>query len=150
VLASRAATVPGYNLPAVERRILEANGINDVQEIFPMDPKGNPVIQPPQNPELEFQREELRLKALEMQDKAKQAAADISIKAMLAEAQVELIQAQTIKAYADAGAVDEKATNDAKLTAIKALDVKRQALKDMQDGKREDRADSADRGMAKK
>ena len=144
VLAARAGTVPGYNLPAVERRILEANGINDVQEIFPMDEQGAPLIQPPQNPELEFQREELRLKALELQDKAKQSAADISIKAMLAEAQVELIQAQTIQAYAQAGAIDEKAANDAKLTAIKALDVKRQALKDMQDGKREDRADSAD------
>jgi hypothetical protein len=144
VLASRAATVPGYNLPAVERRILEANGITDVNEIYPTDENGNPLIQPPQNPELVMQQAEEERRVLESKDKARIAAQDLAIKTALAEAQIEEIKARTIKTYAEAGNVDVAAMQKDKELAIKALDTQLKAIKGMQDGQRKDRADSAD------
>ena len=144
VLASRAGMVPGYNLPAVERRILEANGITDVNEIYPTDENGNPLIQPPQNPELVMQQAEEERRVLESKDKARIAAQDLAIKTALAEAQIEEIKARTIKTYAEAGNVDVAAMQKDKELAIKALDTQLKAIKGMQDGQRKDRADSAD------
>jgi chaperonin GroES len=57
-LATRAATTPGYNLPAVERRLLESMDIPDVQDVYPVDEQGNPTIPPPPNPELQMQAAE--------------------------------------------------------------------------------------------
>ena len=63
-LANRSAMVPGYNQAAVEKRYLAAMQIQDIQEVFPVDQQGQPVIPPPPNPEiqttmaeLEFERE---------------------------------------------------------------------------------------------
>lgn len=64
-LGERSKLSPGYNLPAVERRLLEAMNIPDVQEIYPVDDKGNPVIQPAPNPELQLQAAEEQRKTLE-------------------------------------------------------------------------------------
>lgn len=57
-LAQRAATVPGYDMAKVELRILEAMDIPDVQDVYPVDEQGKPVIPPPPNPELQMQAAE--------------------------------------------------------------------------------------------
>ena len=106
VLAQRAATVPGYNLPAVELRLLEAMGITEVNEIYPVDQKGQPVIPPPVNPEIQVEIAEEQRRVMESRDRRQQAQAEIQIKAAVADADVELKKAQTIEAYARAGKVD--------------------------------------------
>lgn len=83
-LASRAATVPGYKMSAVEMRLLEAMDIPDPQEVFPLDEKGDPVIQPPPNPEFQIQAAEEQRRTLESQSRmeiqAATADADITYK----------------------------------------------------------------------
>lgn len=66
-LAQRAASVPGYDIAAVERRLHESMDINDPQEIFPVDEKGQPLIAPPPNPEFEIQAAEEQRRTLEAQ-----------------------------------------------------------------------------------
>lgn len=106
LLAQRSGTVPGYDMTQVELRILEASGIGDVQEVFPTAPdpqtgKIVAVIPPPQNPEIEMKREEERRRVLEASSRAKVDAA-----------QVELINAQTIKLITETGAIDQKLGNE--------------------------------------
>ena len=71
-LAARSASVPGYNQAAVEKRYLAAMQVPDIQEVFPVDEQGNPMIQPPPNPEiqtkmaeLEFEREKFQFEQME-------------------------------------------------------------------------------------
>lgn len=66
-LATRAATVPGYDLAAVERRLHESMDIPDPQEIFPLDDEGQPMIPPPPNPEFQIQAAEEQRRTLEAQ-----------------------------------------------------------------------------------
>ena len=133
ILAQRAATVPGYNLVAVERRLLEAMSIPDPQEIFPLDPQGKPLIQPPLPPDVQIKLQEEQRRAMEAQDRARQGAAELQIKAHLAEAELDLKKAQATKTLAEAGAVDTNAYV-AQIGAITdRIDVARQALKDMRD-----------------
>jgi len=135
VLASRSSTVPGYNMAAVEQRILMASGIQDVQEIFPIDPKtGQPAIPAPQNPEIMMKQAEEQRRTLEAQDRARATQAEIQIKAAVAEAQIELAQAQVIKTYAEAGAIDVELMMKKMELSLQAMDLKRQSLKDTVDG----------------
>jgi chaperonin GroES len=64
-LASRAATVPGYDTAAVERRLLESMDIQDSNDVYPVDEKGQPVIAPPPNPELQMQAAEEERRSIE-------------------------------------------------------------------------------------
>lgn len=97
-LAQRAAAVPGYNLPAVELRMLEAMGISAVNEIYPVDPQtGQPVIPAPENPEIALKREAERRQTLEAEDRSR-----------LIDAQVEELEARTVKTLAEAGAIDDE------------------------------------------
>lgn len=133
VLAQRSGQVPGYNVPAVERRLLEAMGVADLQTIYPVDQMGNPLIAPPQNPEIEFKREEERRRALEARDRSQTNAMNARVSAMSAAADIELKQAQTVKTLAEAGAIDEKAAVERARLTLERLDLQRQALKDVLD-----------------
>jgi chaperonin GroES len=75
-LGERSALVPGYNRVVVERRILEAMNIPDVQEVFPLDEKGNPLIQPAPNPEIEIQIAEEQRRAVESKARTEISAAE--------------------------------------------------------------------------
>ena len=102
VLAQRAQATPGYDLTQVELRILEASGVSDIQEVFPVqqDPQTGQIraaIPAPENPEFEIKREEERRRVLEAMDKSKVNAAQIA-----------LYEAQTIKTLAEAGAIDQE------------------------------------------
>jgi chaperonin GroES len=109
ILAQRAGAVPGYNMAAVELRILEASGIANIPEIFPTDPQtGQPVIPPPQNPEIEFKREEEKRRVLEAKTRHDQNERELQLKALLTEAQVAEVEARTIKTLTETGAIDQK------------------------------------------
>jgi hypothetical protein len=79
-LAQRAMAVPGYNLAETERFLLRAMRIPDVDKLFPLDDKGNPVIQPPPNPEimLKTAEEERRVKESEYRNENNKRQTEIS------------------------------------------------------------------------
>ena len=71
-LSARSMSVPGYNQSAVEKRYLEAMKIQDINEVYPTDEQGQPVIPAPPNPEiqttmaeLEFEREKFQFEQME-------------------------------------------------------------------------------------
>lgn len=106
-LAQRSAMVPGYNPIAVEKRLLEAVDVTDTDEIYPLDQKGQWVIPPPQNPEIELQKAELQLKAQEGKAKLMLQQAELSIKQ--AESQMKNLLAMSQAKALDDGQVIERA-----------------------------------------
>lgn len=54
-LSQRAMSVQGYNLPALELRRLEVMNTEGIDEIYPTDDKGQPVIQPTPDPKIEIE-----------------------------------------------------------------------------------------------
>jgi hypothetical protein len=93
-LASRAATTPGYNPAAVERRLLEAMDIPDPQEVYPLDDKGQPLIPAPRNPEIDLQIAEEQRRALESKSR-------MEVSAATADSQIAVNEAQVYKIYHD-------------------------------------------------
>lgn len=69
MLAQRAASAPGYDMAAVEKRLLQAADISDVAEVYPTDEKGQPTIPPPQNPEIALKAAEEQRRTLEAQSR---------------------------------------------------------------------------------
>lgn len=88
-LSQRAQSTPGYSLVETERFLLRAMRIPDVDKVFPLTPDGQPVIQPPPNPEVMLQtaEEERRTREAEYRNEAKQA--QLQITAMLAMSTIE-------------------------------------------------------------
>ena len=83
-ITQRAQQTPGYNMPAIERRFLDQLNVEGIDEIFPLDEKGNPAIQPGTDPKVEiesakFQAEQL-YKQQELQIKGALADSDIATK----------------------------------------------------------------------
>lgn len=70
-LAERSAMVPGYNTARIERMLLEAMGVPDVDAVFPVDEEGNPLIQPPPDMEMEIKKGDLERKNFETQERAR-------------------------------------------------------------------------------
>lgn len=101
-LMQRAMQTPGYNAPAVEKRLLTAMDIPDVDEVYPTDEEGNPVIQPPPNPELELEKAELQRKVQADQMRSQ-------LDGFNAQQQAGLTKAQTIKTLMEAGAIEREA-----------------------------------------
>jgi chaperonin GroES len=89
-LAARAATVPGYHLVNVERRLHEAMDIPDSHDVFPVDDQGNPMIPAPRNPELDLQIAEEQRRTLEAQTR-------MEIDTALADSQIAVNESQILK-----------------------------------------------------
>lgn len=105
-LAQRAASVPGYDMAKVELRILEAMDIPDVQDVYPVDEQGQPVIAPPPNPELQMQAAEEERRTAESrirsENDTRRTIADISEK----EARM-MLEFEKVKQSADKLLIDE-------------------------------------------
>lgn len=111
-LAQRAATVPGYDLAKVELRILEAMDIPDVQDVYPVDEQGQPVIQPPPNPKLQMEAADVERRTAESkvrsENDTRRTIADINEK----EARM-MLEFEKVKQSADKLLIDEyKAITD--------------------------------------
>lgn len=91
-LAERSTLVPGYNMARVEMKLLQAMDIPDIQDVFPIDEKGQPMIQPPGNPEVELKAADLQRKTLESKARQETNAFLADIKAMEAQSTVILNQ----------------------------------------------------------
>jgi len=96
-LAQRSAMIPGYDRYEVEKRLLSAMRIEDVESVFP-DPKGPNAPQPQPDPKM------LELKMKEDQAKAKALTdlASLYVEASKTEAEIALLEAQAVNQLADA------------------------------------------------
>jgi len=99
-LAQRATTVQGYNTAAVELRILDAMHVEGAQEIYPVDEKGNIMIQPPPDPKVEIESAKFQA---DSQFKAR----ELRGKLALIDAQIIKLEADSILAMAKAEAAEE-------------------------------------------
>jgi hypothetical protein len=86
-LQTRAESTGGYDPVAVELRILESVGINDINEVYPTK-DGQTTVEPPPNMELELQMAEEKRRSLEASDRAKNNAGELEVKVGLAKLKV--------------------------------------------------------------
>jgi chaperonin GroES len=105
-LATRSATIPGYNVPMVEKRLLQAMDIPDTEEIYPLKPDGSLAIPPPPNPETEIDKADMQRRTLEGKARAEKEAA-------VAHADIELKQAQAVQIMHDIGSAKQEAMTEA-------------------------------------
>ena len=113
VVFDLAQTVPGFDQMKVVQRQLEALDIPDAAELYPVQPSvdengeetgGVELVFPPQpDPELELQKEELNIKALDAQ-------ASTETANMLAESKILVDEANIVKIMADASVAADKPT----------------------------------------
>lgn len=111
-LAERAEVAPGYNKPRVERKLLESMDIEDVDDVYPVDEKGNPAIPPPVNPEVELKKAEEARRARESEQRYRIQAFEADTKASVAEADIVLKSAQAQSLSADAALKRFEAINE--------------------------------------
>lgn len=105
LLAQRAATVPGYNHYEVEKRIAEANKIQGFDILYP-DPKGPNAIKPPVP--LKIQQEQIKAETAknELETNAKLRMGELMQEAQVNQAKIQKLEAEAIKALADAQGVE--------------------------------------------
>ena len=102
MLSQRAASIPGYDIRAVELRGLKSMNIEAVEEIYPTEKP----IQPPPDPKMELEKSKIQLKATEAYLEHKLVVAELSIKALKIDAEITALNAQAIKSLADAEAAE--------------------------------------------
>jgi len=90
-LMQRSAQAPGYNTVAVEKRILEAMDMPDVDEVYPVGPDGQPLIPPPPNKELEIEAADMQRRVMEGKVRGEIDAARADAEIGLKEAQAQKI-----------------------------------------------------------
>lgn len=101
--ASREA--PGYNLYEVQKRYLNALRIQGVDQVLP-DPKGPNAIPPPPNPKLQIEEMKQKGKMMDAQMSMKLEALKLMEDAKINQAKIQLLEAQAVKALADAQGVE--------------------------------------------
>lgn len=100
-VSQRAMNVPGYNKPVVERNLLKAMHVQNIDEVFPT---GDKAIQPPPDPKGEVEKAKVTLKELELHQIHERETLQGQIAAALADADIELKHAQEIGIIAKAEA----------------------------------------------
>ena len=128
-LAERSAMVPGYNTARIERMLLEAMGVPDVDAVFPVDEEGTPLIQPPPDMEMEIKKGDLERKNFETQERAK-------TNMMSTLADLEETEAKVLKIRAEASQIMSE-------TELKAFDRIIESVKAMKE-----RVDGQDNGRS--
>jgi len=125
-LAQRSQTVQGYNTSAVELRILEAMHVPGVQEIFPVDEKGQALIQPPSDPKIEIESAKFQM---DSQIKSR----ELRGKLALIDAQIIKLEADSILAMAKAEAAEEGIQLDQYKQRLDTMKEQRETVKAMLD-----------------
>ena len=127
LLAQRADMFPGYDRLEVERRMLEAMQVADIQSVLPVqidaqNGRATPQIQPPMPPEMQMNMLEEQRRAMEAKDRRQLGEREAAAKEAVAAADVELKKAQTVKAYAEAGGIEVDGIVKQMDSATKRLD----------------------------
>ena len=104
-LKQSAMSVPGYNLYEVEKRSLKAHKVKGIDQIYP-DPKGPNAVPPPPNIKMEIEKLKAQGKQQQSQVTMMIAKAKLMSEVELNQAKVQKLEAEAIKALAEAGGVD--------------------------------------------
>lgn len=122
LLKQAAASTPGYNKYAVEKKFLRCIKITDIDSIYP-DPKGPNAVPPPPNPKIVVEMMKLEGQKLKLQMDMQFKIAGLMQEAELNTAKIEELKARALKELAEAdGVVDghKIAAMDALIGAAKA------------------------------
>ena len=122
-ITQRAQSVPGYNLPAVERRYLELLNMEGIDEIYPLDQQGQPAIQPPPDPKTEI--ESAKFQAEQLYKKQ-----ELQIKTMLADSKLAVEETQAILNLAKAESLDNRDQIEGYKALLEQIKTQREILKD--------------------
>jgi hypothetical protein len=129
MVLERAMAVPGYNVAEVERDWLEAIEHPNADRIFPVDPEtGQPMIQPPPNPEIEVKLAEEQRRQLEGKQRGDVNMIEAQVKAMVGEAQVMELQTRAQLNLAKAQQAGDETAIKLYEAQIKEIAAKRDAL----------------------
>jgi len=131
-LSQRSMSVPGYNTSAVELRVLEAMRIPGVQEVFPVDEKGQAQIQPPDDPKIEIE-------AAKFERDSKLKTQELVGKLALIDAQIINLEASSILAMAKAEAAEEGIQLDQYKQRLDTMKEQRETVKAMMEAQNAER-----------
>jgi len=125
-LSQRAASVPGYNTPAVERRLLASMHIEGIQEVFPTDDEGNLMIQPPPDPKTELEK-------MTFQRDTEFQATELRLRAQMQVVEMDKIIADTMLSLAKAEAAEEGTQLDYYRSQLETIQAQREAAQSFLD-----------------
>ena len=100
-----AQTQGGYDMYLVNRELLEAYGVPNVDLIYP-DPKGPHAIPVGEDPKITLKKQELELETMRFQFEQQSFTAELQQAAQLQSAKIAQLQAQATKLLADADGMD--------------------------------------------
>ena len=123
-LSNRSMTRPGYNVAAVERRILESMQVEAIQEIFPMDETGQMKIRPETDPKIEIE-------SAKFQRDSELKSAELMLKMNLNIATIDKMLADTLLALAKTEATEEGVQLDAYRSQLETLRGQRETAEQM-------------------
>lgn len=144
MLKQQAMNTPGYNRYEVEKRLLEAFQVSDIDKVFP-DPKGPNAVPPPANPKVQIEQMKLELEKQKLQMQQQQAVLSLQEEARLNQAKMMKLEAEAIKLLKEAEGVDtghQIAIIQAQIGAAKshqdsllrALDIMQREVKSQREG----------------
>jgi len=122
-ISQRSQMVPGYNQAAVEKRFLEALNVEGIDEIYPTDENGQPVIQPPGDPKVEIESAKFEMDA-------KHKAQLLMIESEKAEADIAVKETQALLNIAKAEELGNKIEIEAYKALLEELKMKREKIKE--------------------
>jgi chaperonin GroES len=104
-LKQAAATTPGYDKYEVEKRFLKAFKVQGIDQVYP-DPKGPRAVPQPPNPKMEIEKMKQQSDQLDRELQLKLGMAQMMQEAEVNQAKIQKLQAEAIKALAEAQGVD--------------------------------------------
>ena len=104
-LKQSAQSTPGYNIYEVEKICLKAHKIRGIDKIYP-DPKGPNAVPPPVNPKMKIEEMKQQSAQLESQIKMKLGMMKLMQEADVNRAKIQKLEAEAIKALAEAQGVE--------------------------------------------
>lgn len=127
-VAQRAAAVPGYNIQAVERRLLGVMQIDNVDEIYPI---GEQAIQQPEDPKMEIEAAKLEVKSKDIALKHERERVKIELAIYATDADIRKIDAEIVNLLADAESKEAGIQLDEYKAHLEDLKTKREMLNDL-------------------
>lgn len=103
-LKQASMSTQGYNKYEVEKRYLTALQVQDIDQVFP-DPKGPNAIPPQPHPKVQIEQMKAQVKQMDMQMKAKMAQMELMQEAEVNRAKILKLEADAVKALAEADGV---------------------------------------------
>ena len=123
-ISQRAQQIPGYNIPALEHRFLEQLRVEGIDQIYPLDANGQPVIQPPPNPKDEID-------SAKFQAEQTLRSHELTIKSQLADSEMALKETQALVNLAKAKSLGDQDEIKAYQTLLEHLRQQREMLHEL-------------------